>query len=172
MKRVSGNMVVLTAIALFSGCAYKRIGDLTMISTRNIDSRTDYQLIQKYAVGKARSKNGHALEAAIDKAVRLSPDGEFLKNVRVYVKNDGKKVKVEGDIWGVPSIEKNVTISVAEAIEFSSGDKVSFRNTMGKIVEGTIVGLNKHTAIVEYTNAVNKEAKTEIKYEKLTRLQK
>jgi len=169
MKR---SIIVLTVMALFAGCAYKRIGDLTMISTRNIDSRTDYQLIQKYAVGKARSKNGHALEAAIDKAVRLSPDGEFLKNVRVYVKNDGKKVKVEGDIWGIPSVEKKVTISVAEAIKFSSGDRVSFRNTTGKIVEGTIIGVNQHTAIVEYTNLVNKKSKTEVKYEKLTKLQK
>ncbi len=165
-------MIVLTMIVLFSGCAYKRIGDLTMVSARNIDSKTDYKLIQKYVVGKAKSKNGHALETAIDNAVKMNPDGEFLKNVRVYVKNDGKKVKVEGDIWGVPSVEKNVTISIAEAIEFSSGDRVSFRNNIGKIVEGTIIGVNQHTAIVEYKNAVNKASKAEIKYEKLTKLQK
>ena len=31
---------------------------------------------------------------------------EFLKNVRVY-KNNGKEIRVEGDVWGTPSFVEN-----------------------------------------------------------------
>ncbi len=95
MKRSIFSILVLTM--LLSSC-YKRIGDLTMVSSRNIDSKTDYKLIQKYVTGKASSKKGDALETAIDNSVKRIPDGEFLKNVKIYVKNNGRKIKVEGDV--------------------------------------------------------------------------
>ena len=39
----------LGTILLYSSCAYQRIGDLTMISNRNVDSGKDYVLIQRNA---------------------------------------------------------------------------------------------------------------------------
>ena len=79
---------------------YSRLGKLTMISTRNVDSKTDYVLLSKDVVGKSKVKNKQALEAAIDNAVAQFPTGEFMKNVVVEVKTSGKKVRVTGDVWG------------------------------------------------------------------------
>jgi hypothetical protein len=172
MKKLKSALMYATIAVALSSCAYTRIGDLTMISSRNIDSNTDYKLIQKYVVGKAKSNKGDALQTAIDNAVKSVPDGEFLKNVRVYVKNNGTKVKIEGDVWGIPTVEKNVTKTVNEKIEFKTGDRVTFRNAVGNITEGTILGLNQNTAIIEYKNSFGKDAKTEMKYEKLTKIEK
>jgi len=47
---------VLGTVLLFTSCAYQRIGDLTMISNRNVDSAKDYVLIQRNAEGKAKIK--------------------------------------------------------------------------------------------------------------------
>ena len=93
---------LLTLILALSGC-WMRIGDLTMISTRNVDSKTDYELLQRYSVGKGKKKKGRdPLDQAVDKAVRGIPGGEFLKNIKIYVKQGGRKIKVEGDVWGIP----------------------------------------------------------------------
>lgn len=171
MKKIIYSALFLVCTLLISGCYY-RIGELTMISTRNVDSKTDYQLIEKYVKGKAKSNQGNALNIAVDDAVRSVPEGEFLRNVRVYVRQNGRKIKVEGDVWGIPDVDKKVTKSVAENIEFKTGDKVTFRNTLGVITEGTILGLNKDTAIVEFVNAFGKNAKKEVKYEELTQIKK
>ena len=72
-----------------------------MISTRNVDSKTDYVLIDKDVVGKAKVKNKQALETAVDNAVKKYPKGEFMKNVIVESKTNGKKVRVTGDVWGL-----------------------------------------------------------------------
>ena len=79
-----------------------RLGKLTMISTRNVDSKTDYVLLEKDVVGKAKVKKHEALEAAVDKAVKKYPTGEFMKNVIVEASSSGKKVRVTGDVWGTP----------------------------------------------------------------------
>ena len=82
-----------------SSCYY-RIGDLTMVSNRNIDSKKEYILIQRNAKGKARKKKGDALEQAIDNTTEAYK-GEYLMNAKIYVKRNGKKIKVEGDVWGI-----------------------------------------------------------------------
>ena len=93
-------------LILMTGCVYHRIGDLTMISNRNIDSSKEYVLIQRNVEGKAKMKKGDALERAIDVATE-DYNGEYLMNVKVYVKNNGKKIKVIGDVWGDKSSQNN-----------------------------------------------------------------
>jgi len=170
MKQPFYILLGIIFMCTFSSCAYQRLGDLTMISSRNVDSNTEYKLIQKYVVATAKTSNGNSLEVAIDNAVKKVPDGEFLKNVRVYVKGNGKRVKVEGDVWGIPSMERNVTKSVNEKVEFKQGDRVTFKNSLGKFVEGTILGLNQNTAIIEHRNNLGQVTKSEIEYEKLTKI--
>lgn len=92
---------ILAVCAALTSC-YSRIGQLTIISTRNIESKADYILIQKEVEGKAKTKNSEALEIAIDNAVKKYPTGEFMKNVVVEVSKNGKKIKVTGDVWGYP----------------------------------------------------------------------
>ena len=50
---------------------------------------------------KARTKQDSALETAFDKAVKKVPGGEYMKNLKIYVKRNGKKVKIEVDVWGI-----------------------------------------------------------------------
>jgi len=167
MKRQIPYLVAVLLLA--SSCAYQRIGDLTMISNRNVDSGKKYVLIQRNAQGKAKMKNDDALERAVDNATE-EYNGEYLMNVKVYVKNNGKKIKVEGDVWGMKSTQINIESSVTKIIEFKTGDIVSFKS-LGKIIEGKIVGINSNGAIVEYTN-LGQTKKKEIEFEKLTKLEK
>jgi hypothetical protein len=76
---------------------------MTMISTRNVDTSKQYQLVQRNAMGKSSSRHNDAMQHAIDEAVRNTPGGEYMMNAIVYVKGNGRKVKVEGDVWGLPA---------------------------------------------------------------------
>lgn len=156
--------VILLSI-LMTGC-YNRIGKLTMISTRNIDSKTDYVLLEKDVMGKAKAKKKDVIELAVDRAVKKQPTGEFMKNVIIEVSNSGKKIRVRGDVWGTPP-NINIKTTVTANIEFKAGDKVTFKSG-GKIVEGTILGVNEKNAVVETTVGEKKE----VDYDKLTKIQR
>ena len=160
---------MMLLIFVSASCSYKRIGQMTMISTRNIDSNTDYKLIQKETEGIGKMKKNDAFQEAVEDAVKKSPDGEFIKNAVVYIKSNGNKIKVVGDIWGIPSVNKQVEKSVIAKIEFKVGDKVTFKNSLGKIIDGKIIGVNANTAIIEHQNTLGKTTKSEIKYEELTK---
>jgi hypothetical protein len=161
----------LGAILLFmTSCAYQRIGDLTMISNRNVDSGKDYVLIQRNAEGKAKMKKDDALERAIDAATE-EYNGEYLMNVKVYVKSNGKKIKVEGDVWGLKSTQVNVESSVTKKVEFENGDTVTFQNS-GGLTEGKIIGINENGAIVEYSNMLGQTKSKEIPFDELTKIER
>ncbi|MEZ4885412.1 MAG: hypothetical protein R3E32_11840 [Chitinophagales bacterium] len=164
---------ILCIFLLSSSCAYKRIGDLTQISSRNIDSAQDYQLIQRYVKGVSKVSNGNPLEQAVEVAVKSIEGGEYLQNVKVFVKGNGKKVKVEGDVWGIPTaamVEKAVTQSVKADITFEVGDKVAFKRQI-KVVTGKIVGIGVDKATVSISNGKGKEVNYQVLYEKLTKLE-
>lgn len=91
---------LLIILPLFaSSCGFHRIGDLTMISNRNIDSSKNYQEKARAVSATAKMKKDDALEIAIDKLTEQYA-GEYVMNAKVYVKSNGKKIKVEGDVWG------------------------------------------------------------------------
>ena len=97
MKKI----IVFTLSAVICQSCYTRIGDLNMASNRNVESSVNYVLKEKYVIAKGKSKTGDALEVALDNAVKKIDGGEFMKNVKISVKNNGRKVKVEGDVWGL-----------------------------------------------------------------------
>lgn len=98
-KTITTVALLLTTIALMS--CYNRIGKMTVISTRNMDSDgAKYFLLSKDVRAKAKTKKHEALEAAVDKAVHQFPTGEFMKNCVVEVSSSGKKIRVTGDVWG------------------------------------------------------------------------
>ena len=170
-------IILLNAALLMQSCYY-RIGTVTMISTRNVESKLDYKLIKKYVSAKAKTKNDDVMQVTVDKAVKQCPEGEFLKNATFSVKGNGRKMKVVGDVWGLPTVNKNVEISVNAKVEFKEGDEVAFK-TMGngKIIQGKIIGINANTAIVQYTTEQNgpfksQTKKIELKYEELTLIRK
>src|SRR5690242_11262117 len=82
---------------VLAGCgSWKRMGDLTMMSSRNVDSKTTYHELSRYT--SAPKKGAATLEEALDAAVAQVPGGEFMRNVQVYSK--GRRVRVVGDVWG------------------------------------------------------------------------
>lgn len=167
-KTIKICVVLFICTLSIQSCAYRRIGDLTVVSTRNIDSKTDYKLIEKYVVGKAKSKHDDVLQAAIEAAIKKIPEGEYLTNVRIYIKPSGRKVKVEGDVWGIPKVDKNIILSAKDTIHYTVGSKVTFKASNGKLNTGKIVGLNTTVAIVEYEVLFGKLKKIEVKFEDLT----
>ena len=158
-------------IFIVTGCgSYERIGDLTMISNRNVDSDKEYVLIKRDVESKAKAKNNDPLEIAIYN-ITESYKGEYLKNVKIYLKSNGKKLKVKGDVWGLKSTRVNVKSSVTKDVKFEIGDSVTFNNS-GSIKEGKIIGINQKGAIIEYKNLFGKLKKKEIEFDKLTKIEK
>jgi len=162
-------IIYLSAMTLIMSSCYNRIGDLNMVSNRNIDASKDYVLLERNVKGKSRKKKD-ALERAIDKATE-EHNGEYLMNVKVYVKYNGRKIKVEGDVWGEKDIETIVNTSVKKNIQLNTADNVTFK-VAGKILEGTIIGINNNGAIVEYKNSLGQTKKKEISFEKLTKIER
>ncbi|PCH98650.1 MAG: hypothetical protein COB85_01190 [Bacteroidetes bacterium] len=165
-------LILAATMILIAGCSYNRIGDLTMIANRNIDSKTDYKLIQHNVKGKASTKRGDALERALDEATESVTGGEFLKNIKIYVKDNGKKIKVEGDVWGIPPVNTNITTNVNLKIEFGIGDRVAFKNSVGKIIEARIAGINEQGALVVHKNQLGVAKKKQIHFSELTKMEK
>jgi len=113
--------MALVSISLTSCFSTKQIGDLTMISTRNVDTKSEYVLLRTYMGGtKKELKKSKAkdLKDAVNNVVKQTPGGEFIKNVKVYMVN-GKYFAVEGDIWG---LQENVNFR-----GFKIGDKVNYK---------------------------------------------
>lgn len=154
---------VITLLFLTSCGGYVRIGDLTGVSNRNIDDSKNYILLQREAESKVKS-NTDALEQAVDNLTKKY-EGEFLRNVKIYVKDNGKKVKIIGDVWGVQNTNVNVVSKANLKVELKVGDKVVFKKK-SKLITGKIVGLNPKFVIVEYGK---KNKKIEIEYDAITK---
>ncbi len=113
-----------------------------MISNRNFDNNTEYQLLKSYAgTGKKDLKRNKAnsIEDAIDLVVKSTPGGEFLKNVKLYTLSKGvlffknQYYAVEGDVWGVNG---NKSFK-----GFNIGDFVQYKSLLGKYRKGKIESL-------------------------------
>ena len=69
---MTNRILVVFTIAIFSltSCVgYKRMGDLTMISNRNVNSSQEYVLLERDVEIKIKTKEKDFMEIAIDKAV-------------------------------------------------------------------------------------------------------
>ena len=93
-------ILLVVPLVLFSSC-WHRIGTLTVASTRNFEKSADYVLIKKAVTGKVKNKGVEVLQSCIDDDVNSEKEGEFLENAVFSVKNNGKKIKVTGDVWGL-----------------------------------------------------------------------
>lgn len=165
MKRIA--FVALSAL-LVSCKSWVRIGDLTAISNRNVDGSKTYVLISRDVEAQASSQTGDALEQAIDELTKKY-EGEFVRNAKVYVRDDGKKVRVVGDVWGEQNMNVNVTTSATANVELNVGDSVVFRKKKGgKLIDGKVIGFNAGKCVVEYGNG----KKIELSYDDVTKTNK
>ncbi len=80
---------LLFPLVVSSCSSWVRIGDLTSVSNRNIDDSKTYVLLSREVESIADS-GSDALEQAVDNLTRKY-EGEFLRNAKIFVKDDGKK---------------------------------------------------------------------------------
>lgn len=143
------NTLLFCSILLLASCGTQvhQIGQLNMMSQRNVDPKLGYTLLANYSGGsKKELKNSTAtsLQSAVDQTVKKIPGGEFLMNVKVY-QIDKKYFAAEGDVWGVNS-------NLAHR-GYKVGDKIMWKTTFGVIKQGTIKSLkDDKSCIIEDTN--------------------
>lgn len=161
------NKILLFGLTLtLASCgSWNRIGDLTTIGNRNVDDSKKYTLLTREVEAVAEA-DADAMEQAIDNLTKKY-EGEFLRNVKVYVKSNGKKVKVVGDVWGTQNTLINVSTEANAKVILNVGDSVVFKRK-GKLTDGKIIGVNSNLVIVEYDG--NK--KVELKYDEVTKTNK
>lgn len=159
MKKIT--LSVLTATAILCSCtSVKQIGSLNMISTRNIDSNSHFEMLRSYAGGsksELKKSKAETIQDAVNATVKNVAGGEFLMNVKLYMIDD-MYFAVEGDVWG---LSKN------EYRGMKIGDKVSYKFA-GKYKNATIKGFrDADTAVIilDNGNAVEKEIEDLIKVE-------
>ena len=161
------NKILLFGLTLtLASCgSWDRIGDLTTIGNRNVDDSKKYTLLTREVEAVAEA-DADAMEQAVDNLTKKY-EGEFLRNVKVYVKSNGKKVKVVGDVWGTQNTLINVSTEANAKVILNVGDSVVFKRK-GKLTDGKIIGVNSNLVIVEYDG--NK--KVELKYDEVTKTNK
>lgn len=161
--------LLLLAAMLATGCSYQRMGSLTMVSTRNVDSSKDYQLLARQVEASAREQNDDALQQAIDAACAMQPGGEYLMNVVVYMTGDGKRVKVVGDVWGTPTAAGIAAPSQTGSVAMKVGDRVAYK--VGTTLKnGTIIGIRNTEAVIEEVRPDGTKKMKEVELERLTKL--
>lgn len=125
----------LPLLVVCLGCtSVRQIGNVNMISTRNVEPTIDYSLVSSYAGGsnrELRRSRAENLEQAVSDTVKKVPGGEFLVNARIFIVNE-KYFAVEGDVWG-----RTGNLSHRG---FSVGDTVSFKTAFG-IKTGVVTAL-------------------------------
>ena len=152
-------------MTLASCGSWNRIGDLTTIGNRNVDDSKKYTLLTREVEAVAEA-DADAMEQAVDNLTKKY-EGEFLRNVKVYVKSNGKKVKIIGDVWGTQNTLINVSTEANAKVILNVGDSVVFKRK-GKLTDGKIIGVNSNLVIVEYDG----DKKVELKYDEVTKTNK
>ena len=161
------NRIILLGLTLtLASCgSWNRIGDLTTIGNRNVDDSKKYTLLTREVEAVAEA-DADAMEQAVDNLTKKY-EGEFLRNVKVYVKSNGKKVKVVGDVWGTQNTLINVSTEANAKVILNVGDSVVFKRK-GKLTDGKIIGVNANLVIVEFDG----DRKVELKYDEVTKTNK
>ena len=139
-------LLFLAIIACVTGCAYNRVGSLTMISTRNIDYSTEYVELARGVEGTSKMKRDDAMQEAIDEAVNSIPGGEYMMNTVVYVK-DNRIIKVKGDVWGRRAGSEPIIID--RPVVFVPGQKVKYIDKKKRKVNATVVAVNTGEITIE-----------------------
>jgi hypothetical protein len=149
----------------------KLIGQVNMISTRNVDMSRKYEPLSTYAGGseeEMKEANAKNIEEGVNATVRKIPGGEFIMNAKIYMvdlfdvkkiaqktivqKSNGKVVSEKIGEWRVVSKNEAGSTYVVEGDVygiagnnqhrgFKLGDAVTWKNTDGKWVKGKITAL-------------------------------
>ena len=92
-----------------------------MASNRNVDKAKEYVIFARDIEGIGKGSSNNSLEEAIDNAV-ASVRGDYMMNVKIYIRDNGTKVKVIGDVYGLKGNYKE------NSTGFHVGDVVYLRS--------------------------------------------
>lgn len=144
---------VLSLSFIVSCTPPKMIGQVNMISNRNISTTFDYEQLSTYSYsGRLSKPKAKTIQEAIDQTVKDVPGGEFIMNAKIYTKD--MCYVVVGDVWGHGT---NVGYG-----EFVRGDSVIWKGTGSTNYNknGKIVAFkDQTTAIVEEDGGKRTEIK-------------
>jgi|GEM_PF-3616640 len=137
-----------------------------MISNRNHNESSTYVELKRGVVAKSRiTPNRNALEEAIDRATDLVPGGEFMKNVKVEVRLNGKRVRVEGDVWGIQRIKEDINS------ELKVGDKVIYRKKISSPKKvATVLGVDNQGVTIELSMPFGGKKYDVVHFDKVTKI--
>lgn len=189
IKLTSTHLLLGVIVAMFYGCVStlppfqvevekketepktNLIGQVNMISTRNVDMSRKYEPLSTYAGGsqeELKESTAKNIEEAVNATVRKIPGGEFIMNAKIYAvnllevtkravkttvkKSNGRIVSEKIGEWKVVSQED---IGNAYAVEgdvygiagnnqyrgLKVGDSVTWKNAAGIWISGKIKGL-------------------------------
>lgn len=160
-KSLLVSSLILTILLSVSCTTIKQIGDINMISNRNIESSANYKVLTTYSGGSKkdlRKSRANTLQQAVDETVRETVGGEYLVNVKIYVVNQ-RYYAVEGDVWG-----KGDEVPVNG---FKVGDKVTWKE-LGSYKTGKVIAVKGKVCLIEQ----DKNKKTvDMDYHNLTKVQ-
>jgi hypothetical protein len=99
----------LILISLFSlgSCGYKRYADLSVVANGNMENNPKTEKLASQVEAVYKTRKNDPLEACIDKAVYSVSGGEYMKNISIYFKRNGRKIKIVGDVYGVKPATAN-----------------------------------------------------------------
>ena len=125
MRNIVQVISIVILLSISSCISVKQIGEVNMISHRNIDASQKYQLLTTYSGGsqkELRKADAKTIENAIDNTVKKVAGGEYLMNAKIYLVTHFKAayIAVEGDVWGIAS---NISFR-----GYKVGDKVMWKN--------------------------------------------
>ena len=148
--------------ALLSSCgSYRQIGDLTVMANRNVGDPGQYELLQR-DVKVIILAQANGLDVALDEATQKVHGGEYMQNVRIYIKDNGARIKLIGDVWGIARRD----FDGDRINEIMVGDDVSYK--VGSVLRyGRVLGFNGDIAIVEYETSSGHFRTKEIPVEEL-----
>ncbi|MBE7443424.1 MAG: hypothetical protein HS119_13335 [Flavobacteriales bacterium] len=163
-KPLFASSLILVILLSISCTSFKEVGKVNMISTRNIDSKSEYKLLTTYSGGSEkdlRKSRAKTIEQAINETVRRTIGGEYLMNAKIYLV-DERYYAIEGDVWGKENNEKEIAVN-----GFRVGDKVTWKKA-GTYKTGKIIALKDKVCLVEQ----DENQKTiEMDYYNLTKIQ-
>ena len=162
MKKIFFIPIIISFVSCTS-IQTMQIGQLNMISTRNIDSNFDYSQISTYSGSsqkELRTTKAISVEDAVNSVVKSVPGGEFLMNVKLYrvKRGDNYFYSVEGDVWG-----KKESVSYRG---FKEGDNVVWSTIKG-VKTGVIKSLRNDTLCLVLIDGSDKII--EISYDKISK---
>lgn len=152
-------MLFIVATVLLTSCA-NRLGDLTLLSNRNYDKSQNYELLKQDVQVKVKTKKDDVIERAVDKATSSVPGGEHLQNVTLWVSPSGKKLKLQGDVYGIRPAE----VPQASTQTWKVGDKVQYKTLTGRKTGVIIDVSNNEEATIKLDDSGNSET---VPYKKL-----